>query len=160
MEVNHADLRMLSNKGFVNENKLTQLGKLLLDKISITDKIKVSKKEMAEDDLLVNILTYVEIFPKITLPSGKLARVTPPNLIGAFNWFVERYNYSWDTIIKATTRYVKEFEMKRYQFMQTSQYFVRKQNVDKTWSSELANYCAVVDSVEDNDLSDFNTKVV
>ena len=159
MEVTHVDLRMLSIKGLVYENKLTQLGKLLLDKLSITDKIRVSKKEMADDELLSNILEYVEIFPKITLPSGKLARVTPPNLIGAFKWFMERYNYEWDTIIKATTRYVKEFEMKRYMYMQTSQYFVRKQNIDKTWSSELANYCALVDSNED-DLPTFNEKVV
>ena len=36
--------------------------------------------------------------------------------------------------------------------MRTSQYFVRKQAVDKTWDSDLANYCELVINKPDDDL--------
>lgn len=159
MELSHLDIRMLSMKGFLFENKITPLGKVLLNNISITDKIKCSKEEINSDEFLSNIPKYIEIFPKMTLPSGKLARVAANNLIGGFKWFFERYTYSWDTIFLATERYVKEFEMKKYMYMQTSQYFLRKQSFDKTWNSELANYCAVIESGED-ELPELKDKVV
>ena len=80
------------------------------------------------------------------LPSGKAARSDKKNVETALRWFMENYEYSWNTILNAAKLYVAEFELKNYLYMQTSQYFIRKQNSDKTWASELANVCARVDA--------------
>ena len=36
-------------------------------------------------------------------------------------------------------------EEKRWAFCRTSQYFIRKQATDKTWSSDLADYCQLIE---------------
>lgn len=90
------------------------------------------------------IQEYLELFPKIKLPSGKAARSDKKNVETAFAWFMSNYDYSWDIILKATESYVAEYELKNYLYMQTSQYFIRKQLSDKTWGSELANRCSEI----------------
>ena len=46
-------------------------------------------------------------------------------------------------------------------FAQTySQYFIRKNNVDKTWDSELANYCDMIINGLDNISPHFSETVV
>lgn len=90
------------------------------------------------------IQEYLEIFPKIKLPSGKAARSDKKNVETALAWFMSNYDYSWDIILKATESYVTEYELKNYLYMQTSQYFIRKQLSDKTWGSELANRCSEI----------------
>lgn len=87
---------------------------------------------------------YVEIFPKLKLPSGKQARVHVSNLEAGFKWFFEKYGYDWETVLRATQNYVSEFEKVRFEHMRTSQYFIRKQNLDKSWISDLADYCSIV----------------
>jgi hypothetical protein len=63
--------------------------------------------------------------------------------------------------LKATAAYVDEYERKNYMYMQTSQYFIRKQQSDKTWGSELANMCAVIESGDSlNDKNYFSENVV
>ena len=89
---------------------------------------------------------YLEIFPRMKLPSGKNARSDKKNVETAFKWFFETHEYSWETILEATGRYVDDYQTRNYMYMQTSQYFIRKQQSDKSWGSELANCCAVVDS--------------
>lgn len=98
-----------------------------------------------------DIKKYNELFPSRKLPSGKLARVNINNLIPAFRWFVDNFEYDWSTIMKATEKYVSEYALKGYKYMQTSQYFIRKQQSDRTWSSELANYCQLLTDGEDED---------
>jgi len=45
--------------------------------------------------------------------------------------------------------------------MKNSQYFIRKQNTDKSWDSELANYCEIIINGEDlEDAPHFSDKVV
>lgn len=90
------------------------------------------------------IQEYLELFPKIKLPSGKAARSDKKNVETALAWFMSNYDYSWDIILKATESYVAEYELKNYLYMQTSQYFIRKQLSDKTWGSELANRCSEI----------------
>ena len=50
--------------------------------------------------------------------------------------------------MQAAQMYVSEHETKEYQHMRTSQYFVRKQNVDKSWICDLADYCMAAESKE------------
>jgi hypothetical protein len=109
------------------------------------NKKKVNKSVMG-DDYQKNIDEYILLFPKLRLPSGKAARSDKKNVQTALEWFIKTYEYSWETILKATAMYVDEYERKNYMYMQTSQYFIRKQQSDKSWGSELANMCAVVES--------------
>ena len=51
------------------------------------------------------------------------------------------HTYDWETVLMATKKYLDEYEANGYKYMRTSQYFIRKQEPDRSWSSELANYC-------------------
>jgi uncharacterized metal-binding protein len=58
------------------------------------------------------------------------------------------YNYDWDTILKATEKYVQEYQRQNYQYMRTAMYFIKKV-IDGTSVSELANYCDIVQNNTD-----------
>jgi hypothetical protein len=105
---------------------------------------KKTSKNLMGDDFLENIKTYNECFPATKLPSGVYARVNVKSLENAFRWFFETFDYSWETVIQATEKYVEEYAINRYNYMRNSQYFVRKQNTDKTWDSTLATYCDMI----------------
>ena len=93
---------------------------------------KKTSKILMGDDFLENIKTYNECFPATKLPSGVYARVNVKSLENAFRWFFEEFDYSWDIVIQATEKYVEEYSINRYNYMRNSQYFIRKQNTDKT----------------------------
>lgn len=99
------------------------------------------------------IKQYRELFPKKKLPSGKLARNNIKTLTESFKWFFSTYDYTWEEIIEATQRYIKEYKEKDWQYMKTSQYFISKQDKHKVKISELADYCdMIIDGiVEDHD---------
>jgi len=119
----------------------------------INNYFKKAKKKTNESLLGLNssnnINTYNEIFPNKKLSSGKYARVNEKTLENAFRWFFETYDFTWDIIFKATKKYVNEYSIKQYEYMRTSQYFIRKQNTDKTWDSDLATYCDLITNGED-----------
>lgn len=100
-----------------------------------------------EAELPARIEQYNEIFPEKTkIPtSGKYARSAPRELIDGFRWFLlNNPQYGWDIILQATQIYVDQKRSDNWNYMRTSQYFIRKQNNDKTWISDLANYCQQV----------------
>ena len=68
--------------------------------------------------------------------------------------FLKTFDYNWETVIKATAMYVDEYETSNYLYMQTSQYFIRKQAADKSWNSTLSDYCEIV--LSGNDTSQGN----
>jgi len=111
-------------------------------------------------DFMDRIKDYVEVFPNKKLPSGKYARVPAKNLENAFRWFFENFDYDWQTIYKATDRYVTEYEGRQYAYMRNSQYFLRKQNLDKSFESELANYCEYIQSNPDDEIDYFKELIV
>jgi hypothetical protein len=102
-------------------------------------------------DFIDKIKEYVQIFPNKKLSSGKYARVDAKNLETAFRWFFENYDYEWDIILKATERYVDEYSIRNYEYMRTAQYFIRKQNIDKSFESELATYCQYINENPDDE---------
>ena len=73
----------------------------------------------------------------------------------------ENHEYSWDLILKATERYVSEYELDD-KYMTCSQYFIRKQPAGtRTFISKLADYCELVESgAEMDDKPIFRQKVV
>lgn len=153
----HAELRALHLGGFIATEKLALQPKAITLLQQVGSYFRIQKKktnsQLMGADSVENMEKYLLQFPKIKLPSGKPARADIRNIETCFKWFFENHSYSWETILEATSRYVHEYEAKGYKFMQTSQYFIRKQQSDKSWGSELANCCALVDSgqAEDED---------
>jgi hypothetical protein len=152
------ELNVLVTREYVivtNENKLyvTQRGKNLVKKIEsiFTKQAENAAGDILGDDWEDKIQEYINIFPAIKLPTGKYARDSKPNIKNAFKWFFNNYNYSWDVILDATEKYVDDYVTSGYKYMRTSKYFIRKQDTDKSYSSDLANYCEMIlsDEVEE-----------
>lgn len=163
--VSHAlEVKRLQSDNWLSESlQLTQKSLTFIQEIDAF--FKKSKKKTSSvlmgESFLDLIQEYVEIFPNKRLSSGKPARVNVKTLENSFRWFFDTYSYSWDIILQATNKYVNDYEMKNYEFMRTSQYFVRKQNTDKTWDSDLATYCdMILNGEEDYDDNHFKDKVV
>jgi hypothetical protein len=158
------EVRRLQSDNWLSESlQLTQKSLTFIQEIDAF--FKKSKKKTSSvlmgESFLDLIQEYVEIFPNKRLSSGKPARVNVKTLENSFRWFFDTYSYSWDIILQATNKYVNDYEMKNYEFMRTSQYFVRKQNTDKTWDSDLATYCDMILNGEDDyDDNHFKDKVV
>jgi hypothetical protein len=134
----------LESDGWVVAGNLTPKA---INFISDIDKFfKVSNKKTSSAilgaDFSDNIDVYLEIFPNFKLPSGKYARSSKKNLETNFRWFFENHKYTWETILAASRMYVEEYQRNGYKYMKTSQYFIRKLSpAEKTFDSELANYC-------------------
>jgi hypothetical protein len=149
------EVTKLKQEGWLEEN-LQLTSKSIIFTVEIDGYFKKAKKKTTKDllgdNFTNNIKTYVEIFPNRKLSSGKYARVNPKNLENSFRWFFENYEYDWDMIFKATKKYIYDYSLKNYEYMRTSQYFIRKQNIDKTCDSELADYCNMIDNVLDDEV--------
>jgi len=157
------ECKRLQNNQWLTEN-LQLTSKSLIFMEEINGYFKRTKKKTSQDlmgkDFIANIEGYVEIFPNIKLSSGKYARVNAKNLEAPFKWFFETYDYDWETILKATERYVDEFSIRRYEYMRTAQYFIRKQNIDKSFESDLATYCEILKTNPDDQQIYFSENVV
>lgn len=146
-------------------NELTSKSLIIVQEIDSF--FKSSKKKTSTDILgdnfICRIEEYLEIFPKFKLPSGKYARSDKKNLENNFRWFFENHSYDWETVISATKMYVDDYERQGYKYMRTSQYFIRKLNpAEKTFESELANYCDTYLNGSSDDLNNnyFSERVV
>lgn len=164
----HLELRYLKAHGWVEEVGEYKF-KLSPEAVALITKIerlfKVSKKKTSSQligkDYKEKIEEYISLFPNVKLPSGKAARSAFKNVENCFRWFFDNHDYSWETILTATEQYVNEYQAKNWKFMRTSQYFVRKQEPDRTFNSDLANYCAIVESGGDAEPTQtFSPKVV
>jgi hypothetical protein len=154
--------RLIADNWVTEDLELTD--KSIIFTTEIEGYFKKSKKKTSKDllghNFMQNIEAYVSIFPNKKLSSGKYARVPAKNLENAFRWFFETYNYTWETIFLATQKYVSEYESKNYDYMRTAQYFLRKQNVDKSWDSDLATYCEFLKDNPDDEVDTFSELVV
>jgi hypothetical protein len=149
------EVTKLKQEGWLEED-LSLSSKSIIFITEIDGFFKRAKKKTTKDllgnNFTDNIQKYVEIFPNRKLSSGKYARVNPKNLENSFRWFFENYDYDWDMIFIATKKYIYDYSLKNYDYMRTSQYFIRKQNNDKTYDSELADYCNMIDNVLDDEV--------
>lgn len=154
--------RLQSNNWLTEDLVLTEKSLIFIQEID--SYFKKSKKKTSStlmgDSFLDQIKLYNEIFPNRKLSSGKYARVNVKTLENSFRWFFENYNYSWEVLLRATEKYVDEYSIRNYEYMRTAQYFVRKQNTDKTWDSELATYCDLIENGYDEEANYFKEKVV
>lgn len=157
------ELRSLKTKGWILDN-----GDLSVKAKRVTKEIegffkRAKKKTNAAvmgDDFREQIKKYNDMWPKMRLPTGKAARSAIGNLEPAFRWFFENYEFTWEQVMRATAYYLDEKEADNWNFTRTSQYFIRKQNTDKTWASELADYCQLIeDGGDQSDDTHFSEKV-
>jgi hypothetical protein len=165
LEGNEAASLVLKKHIEADENgriKITESGYEIintLEKYYSSSKRKSDKKVMG-NEFESMITKYRELFPKKKLPSGKLARNNVKTLTDNFKWFFSTYDYTWEEIIKATERYIKEYREKDWQYMKTSQYFISKQDKHKVKVSELADYCDMIrDGIQISD-DHFKERVV
>lgn len=153
--------RLISD-GWIENNKITSKSIALLD--SLDSFFRKSKKETNADIMGHNffdkLAEYRELFPNIKLPSGKPARTNIKTIESLFRWFFTTYDYEWSVILGATKMYLDEYESKNWAYMRTSQYFIRKQNQDRTFDSDLANYCDMFINGLDAEDQHFKEKVV
>ena len=160
----HQELRSLQHGEWLSpDNKLTPKAHSVLQQVEAYFRVQKKKttNQVLGKDYGDNIDKYLLLFPKMKLPSGKAARSDKRNCETAFKWFFENHQYSWETILKASAAYVDEYERNNYLYMQTSQYFIRKQLADKTWGSELANWCSVIENGDIQESTNpFTEKVV
>jgi hypothetical protein len=154
--------RLKNDKWLKDTNKLTDKAIIVVQQVEEffkTQKKKTSASLMGPE-FIKKIKEYSEIFPKFKLPSGKYARTNIKTLESTFRWFFNNFDYEWETILTAAKNYVEEYEMNNYKYMRTSQYFVRKQNQDKTYDSELADYCEALINGVDEQKNHFKERVV
>jgi hypothetical protein len=147
------ECKRLQSEAWLSES-LELTSKSIIFMSEIDGYFKKSKKKTSKDlmghNFMQNIEAYVNIFPNRKLSSGKYARVPPKNLENAFRWFFDNYNYDWEIIFKATRKYVSEYESKDFDYMRNCQYFLRKQNLDKSWDSDLSTYCEYLNNKPDD----------
>lgn len=153
--------RLIENEWLTKDFKLSDKSIIFIEEIDsyFRKKKKETSKDLLGDEYLKNIKIYNEIFPVTKLQSGKYARCNAKTLEATFRWFFKEYEYDWQIILKATQKYVSEYSLNNYAYMRTAQYFIRKQNLDKSFDSDLATYCEVVISGED-DANYFKENVV
>jgi hypothetical protein len=154
--------KLKNDKWLDKDLKLTTKSIIFMEEINSF--FKRTKKKTSQlllgQDFIDKIQEYVEIFPNRKLSSGKYARVNAKNLEVSFRWFFENFNYDWPTILSATEKYVDEYSVRNYEFMRTAQYFIRKQNIDKSFESDLATYCDQVNNSLDEDTNYFKERIV
>jgi hypothetical protein len=157
------EIKKLINDGWLND-ELQLTDKSIIFTIEINGFFNKSKKKTTTSLLGTsfdeNIKSYSDIFPSMKLASGKYARSNSKNLENAFRWFFENYEYNWETIFLATQNYVLEYESKNYEYMRNSQYFLRKQNIDKSWDSDLAIYCEYLKDKPNEEKDIFNELII
>lgn len=143
------ELRSLVAGGYLHDDYIVSIKGISLLALGESQPMTPSPMSSMDD----NCDKFLNIFPKGKLPSGKPARVNKKNIEESFKWFFKNYTYDWDTILRATFYYIETYEKANYMYMKNSQYFIRKQNTDKSWDSELANYCEIIINGEDEDTS-------
>jgi hypothetical protein len=123
---------------------------------------KKSKSRVVHDNLNPTnsrLSEYIELWPKMVLPSGKPARANEKVLIRCFSWFFSMYDYDWKTVLEATSRYLFIQQDINYKTCRTNQYFIDKTN-GGIRESVLADFCEIILNGEDNLKYNFQEKVV
>jgi hypothetical protein len=130
----------LKAEGWIQETANTLTPKAIKYIKETENHLKLAKKGLNQD-AIDYIEKYRSLFPKITLPSGVPARVNKKELEKKFSWFINTYDFTWETILKATKTYIEKYETKGFWYMQNSSYFISRMDKDKNISSSLATAC-------------------
>lgn len=154
--------RLLTDDWLNDKLQLTSKSLIFMEELNsyFRKSKKKTSKDLMGDNFENKIKLYNSLFPAKKLGSGKYARTNVKNLETSFRWFFDNFNYDWKTILQATYKYIEEYKLKNYEYMRTSQYFIRKQNTDKSFESDLATYCDMLNEVDSNEEDIFREKIV
>ena len=123
----------------------------------IIGKMKQPKKtEVPFSEWEEKIEQYNMLFPRGKKEGSSVAfRTTPKELFERFRWFFKEYpEYTWEDVMNATEKYLKPFEdTSDYRFMQTSKYFIKKEDKGKNFTSTLATMCYNMKQGNDEEIS-------
>jgi hypothetical protein len=149
------DLLNLVNEGYIDhrDDKYILLNKGL-NFINQCDEFfaKKSIKKIKFEDIEEKIKEYNSLFPRGKKTGTITFRTAPKQLYERFIWFFNNYpEYTWDDVINVTKLYVDSYEKSGDNtYMQTSAYFIKKDDKSKNTISNLANLCY---SYKEGDLS-------
>lgn len=142
------------NTGVSNVFKITEKGlHLLREAEHALTKMKRAKKTIPLQEWEDNVAKFNEMFPKGKKEGSTVSfRTNPRELMDRFMWFFKEYpEYTWEHVFQATEKYVNSFdEATGFTYMQTSKYFIKKDDKSKTTTSTLATMCYNI--VEGNDV--------
>lgn len=135
------------------------------DNYTLTDKaittIKTAEKLLVEVTKKIKKVPYGtwtdeinqfnNMFPKGKRDGSTIAyRTNPKELHERFCWFFETYpEYTWELVLNATKKYVEVCTENDVKYLQTSKYFIKKQDKNLEITSTLASLCWNI--VEGND---------
>lgn len=135
------------------------------DNYTLTDKaittIKTAEKLLVEVTKKIKKVPYGtwideinqfnNMFPKGKRDGSTIAyRTNPKELHERFCWFFESYpEYTWELVLNATKKYVEVCTENDVKYLQTSKYFIKKQDKNLEITSTLASLCWNI--VEGND---------
>lgn len=124
---------------------------------NITAKMKRAKKtNVPFADWEDKIIAYNDLFPKGKKEGSAVTfKTNPKELFERFKWFFKEYpEYSWEDVMVATEKYIKVYEdASDFTYMQTSKYFIKKEDKSKTITSNLASMCYNIQIGNDDDAS-------
>lgn len=144
-----AEVDSLRRKGLLTDIpdiRLTSSASLLLgevDALFITGK---KKKTVMGAAVIEQIEQYRLLFPTGLNQVKKPFRTSVKELIPRFEWFFLQYpEYDMDLILEVTDIYnmdrANDPSNLNNKYTRTAGYFVKKQDLDKTWVSDLASFC-------------------
>lgn len=153
----------LEKEGYVykdnNIYKLSGAAILALQEIDkiLLGRVKKEKNIELDESFILNISKYNNLFPSGRRPNSTTPyRSSETELIPRFMWFFKKYpNITWDIVLKATEIYIKSsIDNDNLLYLKSAKYLVKKEEIDKTSVSALADLCISI--IEGND-TDFNT---
>lgn len=165
----HQEIRYLVTEGWLKDLTDADGNKYIIEPKALTliskaesffgVQVKASNNSIMGDDFEKNVEKYNNIFPRAKSGNGKAIRSPLKEVLVALRWFFENYQYSWETIFKAAEVYVEEGKKNNFRYTRTSKYFVRKQENDKSFASDLAAMCDLIDNGEEFDEPTYTEKV-
>lgn len=138
------DYHPLHLHGFIKESTGEQLYELDELGINVVESIKFLFEEpKKENEISIKelALQYLELWPRIKLPSGVYARTTPKEIEGKLNSFFKNYTRMFlkdlgpdgfvltaKHIMDATKSYLDRYSKQGYQYAMNSSYFIQKKD--------------------------------
>ncbi len=119
---------------------VTPLGRQLIEMSGLN----LSTKSSVKDEKLMEFLKeWVNLWPKGVRTGSRYIRASAQNCFLKMKKFLKLYDYSFDTITKATEMYLEERKREGYEYTKVCFYFIQKNDI-----SDLADYCEKIENNE------------
>jgi len=140
---------MVDNTRTLVNGKMYEITAKGLSILESASKFVVSKKTAAKtmktvpENWNANIEIYRMLFPP-GATGGRAYRSNPKDCLPKFIWFFEEYpHFTWDDVFNATQMYIAKIFAgdATGTFCRRAVYFIKKQELDKSIISDLADWC-------------------